>query len=174
MRTPDESGPGGTVPHVDKAQKRGWRARIVEHWTPLFPDETEVTALTAEEFAEACGWPALRAAGIVAEHEHPLELAGLRLSTIFPRHLLRVRDDGRLVPISCEDAVTLVRIALAQEGRDRSASPGSDGLATETSATDAGGDVYDGTPVHRSDLDESPTDLGNSSSRRRFPFRRRT
>jgi hypothetical protein len=153
---------------VDKAQKRGWRARIVEHWTPLFPDETEVTALTAEEFAEACDWPALRAAGIVAEHEHPLELAGLRLSTIFPRHLLRVRDDGRLVPISCEDAVTLVRIALAQERRGA----GVDATAvsvSETAPVTTGSGPADGDTGEHDGVDDEPV----NGARRRFPFRRR-
>jgi hypothetical protein len=167
VRTPDESGPGDTVPDVDKAQKRGWRGRIVERWTPLFPEETEVTALTAEEFAEACDWPALRAAGIVAEHEHPLELAGLQLSAIFPRHLLRVRDDGRLVPISCEDAVALVRIALAQERRGAGVGATAVSVHETAPVTNGSGAVDDDAGDH--DSGDEPV----NGARRRFPFRRR-
>lgn len=98
-------------------RRDGLRRRIVERWTPLFPDETEPAMLTLEEFTAACDWDRLVATGVVASHEEPLGLAGLRLSTIFPRHLLRRRDDGRLVPITLDDAVALVRLTLAQDGR---------------------------------------------------------
>lgn len=101
----------------NKRRRLGLRRRIVERWTPLFDDEDGNEALTVEEFAAACGWADLVADGVVDADEEPLGLAGLRLSVIFPGHLLRVRDDGRLVPVSLDEAVALVRIAA--RGRER-------------------------------------------------------
>jgi len=117
--TPDDSEIPDTVESMQGNEQRrgGLRRRIAERWTPLFPDKTEPAMLTLEEFTAACDWDRLVTAGVVAPHEEPLGLAGLRLSTIFPRHLLRRRDDGRLVPITLDDAVALVRLTLAQEGR---------------------------------------------------------
>jgi len=101
----------------NERRRLGLRRRIVERWTPLFDDEGGNEVLTVEKFADACGWADMVADKMVGADEEPFSLAGLRLSTIFPRHLLRVRDDGRLVPVSLDDAIALVRIAAT--GRDR-------------------------------------------------------
>lgn len=124
----------------DKEQRRGGlRRRIAQRWTPLFEDEAEVAPLSDEEFAAACDWERLRSTGVVAAHEEPLGIAGLRLSSIFPRHLLRRRDDGRLVPIAFDDAVALVRLTLAQDGRGHATDRALEGTHAIDDVTDAAG-----------------------------------
>lgn len=167
-------------------RRRGVRQRIAERWTPLFEDEADVAPISDEELATACDWERLRAAGVVAPHEDPLGIAGLRRSSIFPRHLLRRRDDGRLVPIAFDDAVALVRLALAQEGRDHGVVRVLEGTAAvpddnhahitaEIAATafDAGSESRDGgadVTADAGDTTDTPTTDGRG--RRRF-FRRR-
>lgn len=116
----------------NEQQRGGLRRRIAARWTPLFEDEDEVTPITDEEFAAACDWERLRTTGAVAAHEEPLGIAGLRRSSIFPRHLLRRRDDGRLVPIAFDEAVALVRLTLALEGRGQRSADVLDGTDTVT------------------------------------------
>lgn len=158
----------------EEKRRRGFRERIVERWTPLFTDDVEIAALTVEEFAAACGWDELRADGVVREDEEPMALAGLRLSSIFPRHLLRIRDDGRLVPIDVEDAVALVRLTLAQGGRSavaRRTTP--DQPATAVSLADAQGVTAEGDGDASGRDEAARADEGGDDGRRRFPFRRR-
>jgi len=155
-------------PAVTPATRRGLRARVVERWTPLFPDAAATEPLTAGEFAAACGWPDLVAAGTVAADEDPLALAGLRLSSIFPRHLLRRRDDGRLVPVAVDDAVALVRLTLAQRGRGDTPADAAHPLDAAADDADVGANLEAGAAEHS----DAPTDDGQPGGERRRFFRR--
>jgi len=168
----------------NEQRRGGLRRRIAERWTPLFEDEAEVAPITAEEFAAACDWERLRATGAVAAHEEPLGIAGLRRSSIFPRHLLRRRDDGRLVPIAFDEAVALVRLTLALEGREQRSADVLDGADTVTGPDEhpAGHAAMTDTTTEFDTADEpcetesaegtSATKADASRGRRRF-FRRR-
>jgi hypothetical protein len=170
----------------NEERRGGLRRWLVDRWTPLFAAETTIASLTAEEFATACDWERLRSSGVVANHEEPLGLAGLRLSSIFPRHLLRRRDDGRLVPIAFDDARALVRLTLALEGRDTGATSddileGVDGASDESDDMDAldRADTID-VRVDENAADAAVNDApdaaetgGSTRTRRRF-FRRRS
>lgn len=150
----------------DDQKRGGLRRRIAERWTPLFDEENVVDALTADEFADACDWERLRASGVVDAHENPLSVAGLRLSSLFPRHLLRRRDDGRLVPIALDDAVALVRLTVAQNGRTARTVDQPDQVDARSSDDPAGGATAAGDGVAET------SDEGAAENRRRF-FRRR-